>query len=153
MSTQKNRYKQIFKIQVELPENISERDREGIIRSIDRCTVKKVVQEGPDFQIEVVENLDEDAQALLSLAPTGSERTYIEGKDAPLEDTIANMSKILADLGMKIEIASWRNIVPHVWSLHVRDAASPMCFTNGKGATKEKCVVLSVGRVHRTFEL
>ena len=140
-----NRYKQIFKIQVELPENISERDREGIIRSIDRCTVKKVVQEGPDFQIEVVENLDEDAQALLSLAPTGSERTYIEGKDAPLEDTIANMSKILADLGMKIEIASWRNIVPHVWSLHVRDAASPMCFTNGKGATKESALCSALG--------
>ncbi|MBW8301353.1 MAG: DJ-1/PfpI family protein, partial [Hydrogenophaga sp.] len=36
--------------------------------------------------------------------------------------------------GMKIEIASWRNIVPNVWSLHIRDAQSPMCFTNGKGA-------------------
>src|SRR5690554_2298674 len=55
-----NRYKQIFKIQVELPEDISDKDRQGILRSIDRCTVKRVVQEGPDFQIEVVENLDED---------------------------------------------------------------------------------------------
>ena len=49
--------------------------------------------------------------------------------------------RILADLGMKIEIASWRNIVPHVWSLHIRDAASPACFTNGKGATKESRAV------------
>ncbi|WP_288363026.1 bifunctional precorrin-2 dehydrogenase/sirohydrochlorin ferrochelatase, partial [uncultured Spongiibacter sp.] len=52
-----NRYKQIFKIQVELPEDISEKDREGILRSIDRWTVKKVVQTGPEFQIEVVENI------------------------------------------------------------------------------------------------
>ena len=139
-----NRYKQIFKIQVELPEDISEKDREGILRSIDRCTVKKVVQTGPEFQIEVVENIDEDAQALLMGAPEGSS-TYIEGKDLPLEQTIANMSGILADLGMKIEIASWRNIVPHVWSLHIRDAASPMCFTNGKGATKESALCSALG--------
>ncbi|MFI8751576.1 OsmC domain/YcaO domain-containing protein [Vreelandella lionensis] len=139
-----NRYKQIFKIQVELPEDISEKDREGILRSIDRCTVKKVVQTGPEFQIEVVENIDEDAQALLMVAPEGGS-TYIEGKDLPLEQTIANMSGILADLGMKIEIASWRNIVPHVWSLHIRDAASPMCFTNGKGATKESALCSALG--------
>ncbi|WP_029653195.1 OsmC domain/YcaO domain-containing protein [Marinobacter daepoensis] len=140
-----NRYKQIFKIQVELPEDISDKDRQGIIRSIDRCTVKKVVQTGPDFQIEVVENLDEDAQALLSVGSDANASTYIEGKDLPLEQTIANMSGILADLGMKIEIASWRNIVPHVWSLHVRDAASPMCFTNGKGATKEAALCSALG--------
>ena len=139
-----NRYNQIFRIEVELPETISDKDRQGILRSIDRCTVKKVVQTGPEFQIETVENLDEDAQALL-MAPEGDTSTYIEGKDLPLEQTIANMSGILADLGMKIEIASWRNIVPHVWSLHIRDAASPMCFTNGKGATKESALCSALG--------
>ena len=36
-----NRYKQTFKIQIELPADISEKDRQGILRSIDRCTVKK----------------------------------------------------------------------------------------------------------------
>ena len=55
------------------------------------------------------------------------------------------MSAILADLGMKIEIASWRNIVPNVWSLHIRDAHSPMCFTNGKGATKEGALASALG--------
>ncbi|PTC00713.1 OsmC domain/YcaO domain-containing protein [Thalassospira xiamenensis] len=140
-----NRYNQIFKIQVELPEDISEKDREGILRSIERCTVKKVVQTGPDFQIETVENIDEDAQALLMGSPDADSRTYIEGKDLPLEETIANMSALLADLGMKIEIASWRNIVPNVWSLHIRDAASPMCFTNGKGATKESALASALG--------
>ncbi|QIL89267.1 OsmC domain/YcaO domain-containing protein [Microbulbifer sp. SH-1] len=140
-----DRYNQIFKIQVELPEDISEKDRQGILRSIDRCTVKKVIQTGPEFQIEEVESLTEDAQALLMVQPDAEHQTFIEGKDLPLEQTIANMTKVLADLGMKIEIASWRNIVPHVWSLHIRDAASPMCFTNGKGATKESALCSALG--------
>ncbi|TRO16524.1 OsmC domain/YcaO domain-containing protein [Ectopseudomonas mendocina] len=138
-----NRYAQIFKIQVELPADISEKDRQGILRSIDRCTVKKVVQQGPEFIIEEVENLDADAQALLM--PVSDTTTYIPGKDLPLEQTIANMSGILADLGMKIEIASWRNIVPNVWSLHIRDAQSNLCFTNGKGATKESALASALG--------
>ncbi len=140
-----NRYNQIFKIQVELPEDISEKDRQGILRSIDRCTVKKVVQTGPEFVIEVVDNLDEDAQALLMTLPADNAATYIPGKDLPLEQTIANMSGKLADLGMKIEIASWRNIVPNVWSLHIRDADSQMCFTNGKGSSKESALASALG--------
>ena len=140
-----NRYQQIFKIQVELPKDISAKDREGILRSIERCTVKKVVQTGPEFVIEEVESLDADAQALLSLSPDTNAATYIAGKDLPLEQTIANMSGLLAGLGIKIEIASWRNIIPNVWSLHIRDAHSPMCFTNGKGATKESALASALG--------
>ena len=140
-----NRYKQIFKIQVELPSDIPEVDRRGILRSIERCTVKKVVQEGPDFVIEEVENLDADAQSLLTVKPDADAATFIAGKDLPLEQTIANMTGILADLGIKIEIASWRNLVPNVWSLHIRDAHSPMCFTNGKGSTKESALASALG--------
>ncbi len=140
-----NRYQQIFKIQVELPEDISATDRQGILRSIDRCTVKKVVQAGPEFLIEEVENLDLDAQTLLTLKPTSDVSTYIVGKDLPLEETIANMSGLLANLGIKIEIASWRNLIPNVWSLHIRDAHSPMCFTNGKGSTKESALASALG--------
>ncbi|WP_419307396.1 OsmC domain/YcaO domain-containing protein [Chromohalobacter israelensis] len=144
-----NRYNQIFKIQVELPEDLSEKDRTGILRAAERCSVKRVIQNAPEFQIETVENIDEDAQALLmgtnaKDSDAGGE-TWIEGKDLPLERTIANMTRILEDLGMKIEIASWRNIVPNVWSLHLRDAASPMCFTNGKGATKEAALCSALG--------
>src|SRR5690554_208572 len=81
----------------------------------------------------------------------GEEGTWIEGKDLPLEQTIANLTSIIADLGIKIEIASWRNIVPHVWSLHLRDAASPMCFTNGKGSTKESALCSALGEfIERT---
>ena len=140
-----NRYKQIFKIQIELPADISEKDRQGILRSIDRCTVKKVIQTGPEFIIEEVESIDADSQALLIPALASESKTIITGKDLPLEETIANMSAILAGLGMKIEIASWRNIVPNVWSLHIRDAQSPMCFTNGKGSTKESALASALG--------
>ena len=140
-----DRYNQIFQIQVELPETISEKDRKGIIRSIDRCTVKKVVQTGPEFKVGIVDSLEEDAQAMLMVQPEGEANTYILGKDLPLEQTIADMTTMLSDLGMKIEISSWRNIVPNVWSLHIRDAASPMCFTNGKGATKESALCSALG--------
>jgi ribosomal protein S12 methylthiotransferase accessory factor len=140
-----NRYQQIFKIQVELPPDILEVDRRGILRSIERCTVKKVVQEGPEFVIEEVDNLDADTQSLLTLTPSSDVSTFIAGKDLPLEQTIANMSGLLANLGIKIEIASWRNIIPNVWSLHIRDAHSPMCFTNGKGATKESALASALG--------
>ncbi|QWE26716.1 OsmC domain/YcaO domain-containing protein [Polynucleobacter sp. AP-Ainpum-60-G11] len=140
-----NRYQQIFKIQVELPEDISANDRQGILRSIERCTVKKVVQAGPEFVIEEVKNLDADAQTLLTLKPASDASTYIPGKDLPLEQTIENMTSMLANLGIKIEIASWRNLIPHVWSLHIRDAHSPMCFTNGKGSSKESALASALG--------
>ena len=140
-----NRYQQIFKIQVELPEGISASDRKGILRAIERCSVKKVVQAGPEFVIEEVKNLDADAQSLLTLKSAAHASTYIMGKDLPLEQTISNMTAVLANLGIKIEIASWRNIIPNVWSLHIRDAHSPMCFTNGKGSTKESALASALG--------
>ncbi|MBM97335.1 MAG: OsmC domain/YcaO domain-containing protein [Oceanospirillaceae bacterium] len=140
-----NRYKQLLKIQLELPEGISEKDRLGILRSMERCTVKRAIQTGIEFEIDVVDSLDDDSQALLLGNPDDTTSTYIPGKDLPLEQTIANMTGLLADLGMKIEIASWRNIVPNVWSLHIRDAHSQMCFTNGKGATKESALASALG--------
>ena len=140
-----DRYNQIFQIQVELPESLSEKDRTGILRSVERCTVKRVIQTGPEFKIDTVESIEADAQAMLMAKPDDENNTFILGKDLPLEKTIANMTAILEELGMKIEISSWRNIVPNVWSLHIRDAASPMCFTNGKGATKESALCSALG--------
>ena len=137
-----NRYNQTFQIQVELPSSISERDQLGILRSADRCTVKKVIQQNPEFKIDAVEDLND---ASLLQANESVSNTMIVGKDLPLEQTIANMTSILSDIGIKIEVASWRNIVPNVWSLHIREAASPMCFTNGKGATKESALCSALG--------
>mgnify|MGYP000226589663 FL=1 len=138
-----NRYNQTFHIQVELPESISEKDKEGILRSIDRCTVKKTIQQSPAFKIETLNVLGKDAS--LVYETDSNSQTMILGKDSSLEDTIVNMTELLTNLGIKIEIASWRNQVPNVWSVHIRDADSPMCFTNGKGATKDAALCSALG--------
>jgi ribosomal protein S12 methylthiotransferase accessory factor len=140
-----DRYKQIFNLQVELPESISEHDREGILRSMNRCTVKKVIQTGPEFQIEPKNVLGKDAGLMYQHSSDHAANTMILGKDLSLEETIKNMTALIADLGITLEIASWRNLVPHVWSVHIRDADSPMCFTNGKGATKDAALCSALG--------
>ena len=145
LSTPKTAISSCLKFRLSYRADISEKDRKAIIRAAERCAVKRVIENDLEFDVEAVESITQDAQALLTIRPDSDSRTFIEGKDLPLEQTIANMTAILADLGMKIEISSWRNIVPHVWSLHIRDAASPMCFTNGKGATKESALCSALG--------
>lgn len=140
-----NRYHQDFNIQIELPASISDKDREGILRSMDRCTVKRVIQNAPKFKIEAIDVLGNDAGLDYELETAPGTQTMILGKDSSLEETIEKMSALLKDLGIKIEIASWRNQVPHVWSVHIRDADSPMCFTNGKGATKDAALASALG--------
>ena len=140
-----NRYNQIFQIEVELPEGISDKDRQGILRSIDRCTVKKVIQTGLEFKVDAVESIEESSHAMLIDQSNDDSSTYILGKDLSLEQTISNMTGVLADLGMKIEVSSWRNIVPNVWSLNIRDTTSPLCFTNGKGSAKDSALCSALG--------
>lgn len=72
-------------------------------------------------------------------------QTYIPGKDAALEDSIARFQTQLADLGFNIEEASWLNPVPHVWSVHIRDKDCALCFTNGKGATQKAALASALG--------
>jgi len=74
-------------------------------------------------------------------------QTFIPGKDAALEDSIARFQQKLQDLGFNIEEASWLNPVPHVWSVHIRDRDCPLCFTNGKGASKKSRSGFSAGRI------
>ncbi|MEH0860910.1 OsmC domain/YcaO domain-containing protein [Halobacteriovorax sp. DPLXC-1] len=137
-----NRYKQSFVIHAELPASISEKDKKGILASMNRCTVKRVIQNEIDFKIEAKEILGNDVKLDYEVNET---KTMIPGKDCSLEETIKNMTGLLANLGIQIEIASWRNQVPHVWSVHIRDADSPMCFTNGKGATKDAALASALG--------
>jgi ribosomal protein S12 methylthiotransferase accessory factor len=140
-----NRYQQTFKIRAELPEGISGKDRDGIIRSMGRCTVKRVIENGLGFKVDSVPVLGKDAGLVYESGSIDGTRTMIPGKDCSLEETIINMSGLIESLGIKIEIAAWRNIVPHVWSVHIRDAESPMCFTNGKGATKDAALCSALG--------
>lgn len=140
-----NRYNQVFDLQIELPENISEKDRIGMLKAMDRCTVKRVIQNSPEFKINPKDISGNESNLSFGASVESNEKTMILGKDRPLEDTISTMSSLIKGLGINIEIASWRNIVPHVWSVHIRDADSPMCFTNGKGATKDAALCSALG--------
>lgn len=72
-------------------------------------------------------------------------QTYIPGKDAALESSIERFQDKLRELGFHIEEASWLNPVPHVWSVHIRDRDCPLCFTNGKGASKKAALASALG--------
>jgi ribosomal protein S12 methylthiotransferase accessory factor len=71
--------------------------------------------------------------------------TFITGKDAALETSIATMQHKLAQLGFHLEERSWLNPVDGIWSVHVRDRDCPLLFTNGKGATKLASLASALG--------
>ena len=72
-------------------------------------------------------------------------QTFITGKDAALETSIATLQRRLAQLGFHIEERSWLNPVAGIWSVHVRDHDCPLLFTNGKGATKLAALASALG--------
>ncbi|SFD13719.1 30S ribosomal protein S12 methylthiotransferase accessory factor YcaO [Pragia fontium] len=74
-----------------------------------------------------------------------TKQTFIPGKDAALEDSISRFQQKLTQLGFNIEEASWLNPIPNVWSVHIRDKDCPLCFTNGKGATKKAALASALG--------
>jgi ribosomal protein S12 methylthiotransferase accessory factor len=140
-----NRYNQTISIEIELPEGISDHDRDGILKAMDRCTVKRVIQNNPEFKINPKDSLGKDSNLILEGINLSETKTIIPGKDSSLEETIVKMTSLIENLGIRLEVASWRNPVPHVWSVHIRDAESPMCFTNGKGATKNAALASALG--------
>ncbi len=72
-------------------------------------------------------------------------KTWIKGKDAALEESIASMQQKLIDLNFDIEQASWLNPLPNVYSVHIRDKDCGLMFTNGKGSTKKACLASALG--------
>lgn len=62
--------------------------------------------------------------------------TFIPGKDAALETTIATMQAKLAKRGFKLNESSLLHEVDGIWSTHMKDNECPMLFSNGKGATE-----------------
>ncbi len=72
-------------------------------------------------------------------------QTYIPGKDAALEVSIARFQQKLQQLGFNLEEVSWLNPVPHVWSVHLRDRDCSLCFSNGKGASKKAALASALG--------
>jgi ribosomal protein S12 methylthiotransferase accessory factor len=71
--------------------------------------------------------------------------SFILGKDASLESTIAKLQGKLRDLGIEIEERSWLNPVDGIWSVHIRDKDCTILFANGKGATKLACMASALG--------
>lgn len=62
--------------------------------------------------------------------------SFIPGKDASLESTIATMQRKLAARGFKLNESSLLHEVDGIWSTHMKDQECPMLFSNGKGATE-----------------
>lgn len=62
--------------------------------------------------------------------------TFIPGKDASLESTIATMQAKLAARGFTLNESSLLHEVDGIWSTHMKDNDCPMLFSNGKGATE-----------------
>lgn len=49
-----NKYKHTFDIKIHLPEGFSDKDKEGILRSVEGCSVKKAIQQIPEFKVSIV---------------------------------------------------------------------------------------------------
>ncbi len=62
--------------------------------------------------------------------------SFIPGKDASLESTIATMQAKLASRGFRLNESSLLNPIEGIWSVHVKDDDCPMLFANGKGGTE-----------------
>jgi len=58
--------------------------------------------------------------------------SFIPGKDASLESSIATMQGKLDALGFHVEERSWLNPVDGVWSVHVRDRDCALLFTTAR---------------------
>jgi ribosomal protein S12 methylthiotransferase accessory factor len=71
--------------------------------------------------------------------------SFIPGKDASLESSIATMQDKLDKLGFHVEERSWLNPVDGVWSVHVRDRDCPLLFTNGKGGSRLAALASALG--------
>ncbi len=71
--------------------------------------------------------------------------SFIPGKDASLESTIATLQGKLQVWGIEIEERSWLNPVDGIWSVHIRDRDCTILFANGKGATKLACMASALG--------
>lgn len=72
-------------------------------------------------------------------------KTYIPGKDAALEDSITHFQQRLANFDLEVNETSWLNPVPNVWSVHIQNKKCPLCFANGKGASKKAALASALG--------
>ncbi|MFW2367107.1 MAG: YcaO-like family protein, partial [Desulforhopalus sp.] len=72
-------------------------------------------------------------------------KTYIVGKDAPLEDTIEKATTLLSDMGLEVEPVSWLNPAPNCWSVHLQASSCHHLYTNGKGTSRQASLASGLG--------
>jgi ribosomal protein S12 methylthiotransferase accessory factor len=70
------------------------------------------------------------------------------GKDAPLEESIALMTRGLRELGFELEEVRWFNPVPNVWSVQLRDRQCPLLGSNGRGVSQEAALASALGELY-----
>ncbi len=75
------------------------------------------------------------------------DKTYIDGKDAALEDSIQTFLSTLKKLGFNIIEKRWLNPAPYIYSVHICDADCPQVFSNGKGASKNAALASAYGEL------
>ncbi|MGB0867607.1 MAG: YcaO-like family protein, partial [Granulosicoccaceae bacterium] len=74
------------------------------------------------------------------------DKTWIIGKDAALEDTIASLRSLLEAHGFNpVEIAS-HNPIPHVWSVQLEDTDCPLCRASGMGTSRDAALASAMGQ-------
>lgn len=61
----------------------------------------------------------------------------MSAKDARPQDTIRRIRGILKKAGFNIEVFSWKNPVPYIWSVSVRERGCGRLSTNGKGMSRD----------------
>ncbi|MCF8168037.1 MAG: YcaO-like family protein, partial [Rhodoferax sp.] len=71
--------------------------------------------------------------------------SFIVGKDASLDASIATMQSRLLALDFHVEERSWLNPVEGIWSVHLVERDCPLMFTNGKGSSRLAALASALG--------
>lgn len=74
--------------------------------------------------------------------------TKILGKDASLEESLQHFETGLKNLGFDIEVMSTIHDISHIWSVHIRDKKTAVCFSNGKGSSEKAALASAYGEFY-----
>lgn len=72
-------------------------------------------------------------------------KTFIQGKQAALEDSIQKMLGLLEKLGFQVQANEPLNPVVNIYSQHIYEKSCPGLFTNGKGSCEKATYASALG--------
>ncbi len=72
-------------------------------------------------------------------------KTYIEGKEKALEDTISIFKSNYKKIGIEFEEEKFLNPISNIYSLLLREKSCKILFSNGKGASKLATLASALG--------